>query len=122
LPELAVETAEAEETDGFLPFTVSLNSTWAQTVTVEYATLAGSAIAPQDYLTRTGVVTIAPGTLTATLSVPLVEDETDEPDESFYLILTNPVQAVLSSNEVEGIIHDSSTTSNRVLFLPGIAR
>jgi hypothetical protein len=118
-PELTLESAEANERDGALPFVVTLSSAWEQTVTVDYTTLDGSAIATADYLTSTGVLTIAPGSLTATVSVTLIEDQIDEPDESFYLILTNPVQAILSTDQVEGIIHDSFP---EFLFLPGIVR
>ncbi len=118
-PELTLESAEANERDGALPFVVTLSSAWEQTVTVDYTTLDGSAIATADYLTSTGVLTIAPGSLTATVSVTLIEDQIDEPDESFYLILSNPVQAILSTDQVEGIIHDSFP---EVLFLPGIVR
>jgi len=118
-PEIGVAVAEANEADGILPFVVTLSTTWDEAVTVEYATADGSAIAPDDYLSTVGVLMIPPGALTATVDVALVADQVDEPDESFYLLLTNPVQAILSSNEVEGIIHD---TFRDYLFLPGLAR
>jgi hypothetical protein len=118
-PEIGLEPVEANETDGVLSFAVTLSSTWSRTVTVEYATSDGSAVAPDDYLPVTGTLLIAPGEVMGTVLVELVEDEIDEPDESFYLVLTDPVQAILNSNEVEGIIHDSFASA---LYLPGIER
>jgi hypothetical protein len=119
IPELGLETAEANETDGILPFVVTLSSPSDETVTVEYATRNGSAIAPGDYLTNTGVLTIAPGSTSATVAVTLVPDQEEETNETLFLVFDNPVQAILSSSEVEGVIHDTFT---RRLFLPGLVR
>lgn len=120
-PELGLQTAQANEVDGVLPFVVTLSSTSVQTVTVEYTTANGSAIAPDDYLTRTGTLTISPGSVTATVEVVLVGDQIDEPNENLYLVFANPKQAILNSNEAEGIIGDGDGFSE-LLFLPGVVR
>jgi hypothetical protein len=118
-PQLESKAAEASEADGILPFVVTLSHTWPQTVTVDYATRNGSAIAPADYLSDTGVLAFPPGDLTATVWVSLAEDQVDEPDENLYLVLTNPSQASLGLTQVVGIIHDSSSNT---LFLPKLRR
>ncbi|MCC6455742.1 MAG: hypothetical protein IT328_12400 [Caldilineaceae bacterium] len=121
-PQLEVIGAAASEADGILSFVVRLSSRSPQTVTVGYATADGTAIAPSDYLSDTGVLIIPPGSLTATVPVSLAHDEVNEPDETLFLRLTNPVQAILAVTQAEGIIHDSPRTSQKALFLPGLKR
>lgn len=116
-PELSAQTAEASESDGILPFVVTLSAAWPQTVTVEYSTTNGSAIAPDDYITTSGVLTFVPGIVTATVEVPLQLDEIEEVDENFFLLFANPVEATMTINEIEGIIRDKRKSS---LFLPGV--
>lgn len=121
-PDLDVAPAEANEQDRVLPFVATLNKTWSQTVTVAYATQDGSATAPEDYASQTGVLMIPPGSLSTTVLVPLVEDKFNEPDETLYLRLTNPVQASLTDDEIEGIIHNGSITTDDSLYMPALMR
>ena len=118
-PKLEVEAAAAYEADGLLPFVATLSSTWPQTVTVEYTTVDGSALSPGDYLASVGVLTFPPGDVSATVWITVVEDQRDEPDETFYLALSNPVQVILSSTEVAGTIRDGF---GAFLYLPGVVR
>ena len=69
------------------------------------------------------LIPIAETMVTATVTVPIITDEVKEPDERFLLLLTNPVQAILSNNQIEGIIHDlfnPSDPDNYRIFLPGL--
>jgi hypothetical protein len=76
-------------------------------VTVSYATADGTAVAPADYQPRAGTLTFPPGTLGPQLvSVPIVGDLQDEPDESFVLNLTSPVGAALADNQAVAIVVD----------------
>jgi hypothetical protein len=102
-------------------FEVTLSAASVQTVTVEYSTADGSALAPADYLSQTGTLVFPPGSLNAMVEVTLVDDLVDEPNENLYLALTNPVQAVLDSDQVEGIIVDTFNFDQR-LYLPGVVR
>jgi Calx-beta domain len=56
----------------------------ACTVTVDYATVDGSAQAGADYSAVTGSVDLAPGEK-ANIDVPVIDDASDEPDEGFSL-------------------------------------
>jgi hypothetical protein len=118
-PELIVEGAEANEADGLLPFVVTLTTAWPLTVTVDYATSDGSAVAGEDYVRNVGMLVIPPGNVTATLPITLITDTIREGDETFFLLFTNPVQATLTSNEVVGTIRDGFS---QLLFLPGLER
>lgn len=120
LPTLMPHPAEAIENSEAITFVVTLSESWSQTVTVEYATTDGSAIAAQDYLSQTGVLMFSPGVLTTTVTIALLEGEIDEPAQNFYLLFHNPVQAILSRTEVEGMINTPSPVES--LFLPVLAR
>lgn len=125
LPVLTPHPAEATAASDELTFAVTLNEQWPHTVTVEYATYDGSAIAAQDYLSQTGVLTLPPGTVNATVTITLikgasVEEDMAELTKNFYLLFRNPVQAVLSRTEVEAVIRSQAATET--LFLPTLAR
>jgi hypothetical protein len=87
-------------------FTVSLSSASGQTVTVDYATANGTATAPADYLPGSGTVTFPPGTTTRTVIVTVNGDLLDEPDETFFVNLTNPVNATIADGQGLGTILD----------------
>jgi Ca2+-binding RTX toxin-like protein len=48
-----------------------------------------------DYTRSSGIATFAPGQLSKTISVPILNDSYSEPDEVFYVQLSNPVGAAL---------------------------
>ena len=55
-------------------FTISLSEPLSSAVTVEYSTADGTANADDDYLPRSGSVTIAAGKTSATVRVPTISD------------------------------------------------
>ena len=58
----------------------------SSTLTVQYATSNGTATAGSDYTSRNGTLTVGTSR-TATLTVPVLGDTTDENDETFNVIL-----------------------------------
>jgi len=66
---------------------VSLAPASGQTVTVPYATVDGTAVAPKDYQATTGVVTLAPGQTSVTVPVIVEADRFAEPTRSFSVAL-----------------------------------
>ena len=85
-------------------FTLTLSPASANAVTVNYATADGTATAGSDYTAVSGVVTFAAGQTSRTVSVPVLGDTVPEPDETFYLALTNPVGATLSRPQAKATI------------------
>ena len=55
---------------------------------VGYATTNGTAIAGEDYAATSGTATFAQGATTATFDVPITNDNADEVDETFTVVLT----------------------------------
>lgn len=71
---------------------------------VTYATTPGSAAAGADYDAATATLTWANGDSTArTVTVTLRPDTTDEPDETFQVVLSNATGAALSSQRTATI-------------------
>ena len=87
-------------------FTVRLSASSVQTVTVNYATADGSATAGSDYVSKTGTLTFPAGVTTQTLLVSVKGDVGDEPDETFFVNLSNPVNATIAKGQGIGTILD----------------
>jgi hypothetical protein len=84
-----------------IPVTLSVAST--QTVSVSYATADStpiSAVAGTDYVSNSGTLTFPPGTTSAQINVTVNGDTTVEPDETFLLKLSNPVNVNLFTSQV----------------------
>ncbi len=66
-------------------FDVSLRYAYDDTVTVQYSTEDGTATGGADYTPVSGVLVFAPGQTTQQVSVSILPDGIDEPDEAFGL-------------------------------------
>lgn len=103
---LSVEDIDAAEDSGTALFRVALDRTNSQTITVDYSTADGSATSPDDYAETRGTLTFAPGATSAFVSVPLVDDDIDDPDETFELTLRNANGAVIGDGTATATIRD----------------
>ncbi len=83
------------EDGGNLTITVNLSEASKDIVSVDYNTVDGTAIAPDDYIAVSDTLVFDPGDVLKTFDVFIVDDEKVEFDEFFYLILSNPQNAVL---------------------------
>ena len=72
---------------GTATFEVTLDVAAAAEVTVFYTTVDGTAKAGADYTSRWGNVSFAAGETSKTIAVELLEDDEEEPDETFRLEL-----------------------------------
>ena len=84
-------------------FTARLAGNAAQSVTVRYDTVDGTAVAGSDYTDTSGSLTLAPGG-TETISVDTTEDTDAEPAEMFSVTLTDSGNVVVAS--ATGTIND----------------
>lgn len=85
-------------------FTVTLSGLYEFPVSVDWTTADGSARAPGDYLPASGTVTIPDGELQRTLAVEIVGDLIREGDESFQVLLSNPVNGSVGDPVAFGFI------------------
>ena len=99
---LRVKGASGREgKDASLDFAVTLSRGAAHTVSVDYATVDGTAVAGADYTATSGTLTFASGETAKTVTVPILDDAIDEGKEKFTLRLSNPQGAFLRTNHRE---------------------
>ena len=99
------EITEGDEGTQQAVFTVQLSEalqfpnppSFVPSLTVEYTTVDGSAVAGEDYETRNGTLTFTPTTGTELqVMVPVNGDEVEEDDEEFFFELSNPSSGTLA--------------------------
>ena len=90
-PTLNVLDTAVNEADGSVGFLVTLAPAASGTVTVDYATVDGTAVAGTDYTATSGTLTFAPGEREKkTALVPIADDGEEDSGETFRLVLSNP--------------------------------
>ena len=125
-PSLRIADASITEGDSGsknLSFNVTLSKADRnKTISVNYNTANGAASAGTDYNASSGTLLIAAGKTSATINVAITGDTNIEPDETFFVNLSNPVNAVISDAQSVGLItNDDSAPSSVPAFnsLPG---
>ncbi|GET35337.1 protein with type I secretion target domain and SCP-like extracellular domain [Microseira wollei NIES-4236] len=78
-------------------------------MTVQYATANSTAKAGEDYIAASGTLTFNPGDTTKTLSVSVIGDTISEPDEIFFVNLSNPSFAIIADAKATGTIRNNDT-------------
>lgn len=86
----------SEDPGASAQFMVTLSNAYDQHVTVNYATVDGSATAGADYQAVAGVLTFAPGETAKSVHVAIHDDVVGESTESFQLQLSNPMNAIIT--------------------------
>ena len=104
---LSVADTSAREGPGeTMDFTVSLDRPALRTLTVDYATRDGSAAAGEDYTATSGTLTFSLGQQSKTVPVPILDDTKDEGEETFTLVLSNPVGGRIEDGTGVGTIEN----------------
>jgi chitinase len=86
-------------------FTLTLSSTSELPVTVDYNTADGMATSLDgDYEAGSGTLTFAPGVTSQIITVQVNGDATVEPDEDFFVNLSNPTNAQIGYSQGSGTI------------------
>jgi len=87
-------------------FTVRLAGPLSYPVSVAYATANGTAISGSDYVATSGTLVFAPGETTKVVTVLGLGDRLNEPDETLFLNLSNPVNINLGDAQGMGLIRN----------------
>jgi hypothetical protein len=109
LPSLSVNDVAVTEGNAGIAdavFTVTLSPPSGRTVTVAFATAAGTATAAADYVTTSGTLTFNPGVVTQTINVPVVGDQLNEAGEQYSVALSGATNAALGDAQGAGTIAD----------------
>ncbi len=97
-----------------LSFTVLLSQSSTQLVTVSYTTSTTTqnpATDGTDYTGVNGVLTFDPNQTSKKIIVSLIGDNNPEPDETFSLTLSKPVNASITAGTATGTIRNDDTSS-----------
>jgi large repetitive protein len=114
LPVLTIDDRSGAEGDAgtsTMTFTVALTPASGRTVTVDWTTSDGSATQPGDYQPASGTLTFAAGDTSETLDVTVNGDVVPELDETFAVVLSNPVRATVGTGTGTGTIVDDEVAS-----------
>ena len=113
VPEVSVADSSALEDPpgGFrhpssISFSLTLSAFTSQVVSVDYSTAAGTATSGVDFVPTSGTLSFPPNVTSQPVSVPILDDVIDEPDETLFLNLANPTGGVLVDAQAVGTILD----------------
>jgi hypothetical protein len=95
---------EGDRARSQLQFTVSRSGSGDGTVSVDYRTVAGSALAKSDYDAASGTLTFPPGVWSQTITITVKTDRRREPDETFTVELLNAVGGTVNDWVATGTI------------------
>ena len=96
-------TSLENEVNATFKFQVRLVEVNEKEVTVDFETMAleNGASPGEDFIQTNGTLVFAPGDLVQEIDVDIVVDDQLEPDESFLVVLSNPVNGFLTGNKQE---------------------
>ncbi|MEM7355854.1 MAG: Calx-beta domain-containing protein, partial [Acidobacteriota bacterium] len=123
IDDVLVQEGDEGTTDAV--FTVTLNAVGEAPqggVTVHFATADGTAtVADDDYRATSGELSFSAGETTRTITVPVVGDTRVEPDEAFFVDLSDPVGAVIIEGRGRGAIRNDDSTAPPILSISDVA-
>lgn len=119
--QFSVSSITAIEDVGSLNVTVLRTGGTAGSLSVDYATVDGTAIAGQDYTAVSGTLTFNVGETSKTIQIPILDDATTEPDENFTVVLRNTptLESLGGPNTLAVTVQDHSTTP--LVFVTDVA-
>jgi len=86
---------EGDSGESIVSLTVALTARMRENVRVSFTTVAGSATEGEDYAKASGVIEFAPGELTHSIELRILGDTFAESDETFSVVLSDPVNATI---------------------------
>ena len=123
-PAVSVSDATAAE-DADLVFPVSLSHASSRQIAVDYAVAPDTATSADYRGTTSGTVTFAAGVTTGSITLDLVDDTADEPDETVTVTLSNPLPsdaATIGTATATGTIADNDVPVVTVAAETGTVR
>lgn len=102
---------EGQTTNSEHVFVVSIDSPALNAVTFIFTTGDDTAVAGEDYIANSGATQISPGDTSANITITVIADEENEPDETYNLALSDvSTNAVATDTMAVGsIVNDDGT-------------
>jgi hypothetical protein len=101
-----VTVSEGNTGAAIATFTVSLSAAYSQPITVHFVTGDATATAGSDYTAASGNVTFAPGQTSRPIAIAVIGDRLPEANETFFVSLSNPVNATINVGQAIGTLVD----------------
>lgn len=110
--QFTVSSIQLIEDVGTLTLTVQRTGGAVGNLSVDYSTTDGTAIAGQDYTSVSGMLNFSAGETSKTIQIPILDDATTEPSETFTVALRNNTspETVGAPSTVFVTVQDRSTT------------
>ena len=113
-PAISIDDATVQEAEGaVLEFSVSLGHASSRTVTVDYATSDGTAVAGSDYTADNGSLTFNAGDTSQTVEITVLTDSEEEGQETLTLTLSSASNATLADATGTGTIENGESTGTQ---------
>lgn len=109
-PSVAILNANTLEITGTLSFGVGLSQSSGKLVAVDFATANGTATSGSDFVSKSGTLNIPAGTSLGSITIDLVNDTIVEPEETFTVNLSAPLNASIIHATGTGTIVDDDET------------
>ena len=97
-------------------FTITLSEPASANVMVDFATANGTAGAGTDYISQSGTVTFPVGLTSAAVTVKVIGDTADEPNETFLVNLSQAVGAIIGDGQGVGTLVDDDEPQRFVII------
>jgi len=112
-----VSKAEGNSGTTNFDFTVTLSAASGQVVSIDYTTFGVSAVPGSDFQLASGTLTFSPGDTQKQLTVLVNGDTQDEPDQTFTVELSKPVNATYTKYDGLGtIVNDDAAGAPVIHF------
>lgn len=111
LPDISIDSLAAVIEGTGISFTVTLNRASTDTVTVDFASSDGTAVAGADYTAVSGTLTFAPGETSKSITVSTTDDALYEgaTDETLVVTLANGTNGTITTATGAASITDNET-------------
>lgn len=100
-------------TNNAFNFTISLDHTSSQVVSVSYATSEGSAKGGEDFIQSAQTLTFQPNEISKIISIQVTGDDIREGDDDFKVTLSAPVNGIIYKSTGTAVIQNDDS---RVVF------
>ena len=115
IPTVTIEDAVAHQDARVITFQIHVSQPSSQSVSVRYRTADGTATAGRDYMQRSGLATITPGSVQTTIEVPLLNTEAKQQRETFYVHLESSETVQVGKSVATAVIEQETEHAREAL-------
>jgi len=106
-PKLTLNNASAYENQGVISFSIQLNRPTSKSIKINAVPLRGTAKPARDFRPGAQRVTIPAGAKSATINIPIFDNDVAEPDKSFKLRIASAPGAKVVKGIAKGTLLDN---------------